>query len=99
MVKNAVCCSEASLRLLTPSLSDCGDVTDIQTQTNITDDSECNISCSGDPVHLCGGGLRLTTYFLNETRNVWHTPENTGYYEVSVQLLCYFWSDDLLVLR
>ncbi|KAF8882972.1 copper radical oxidase [Infundibulicybe gibba] len=44
--------------------------------------SECNTPCPGDPIHLCGSGDRLSLYFWNGTMNVWHTPTNTGRYEV-----------------
>ena len=51
-------------------------------------DSDCNLSCSGDPIHLCGGGNRLTTYYWTGTPlNVWNTPANTGYYEASPKSL------------
>ncbi|TFY75770.1 hypothetical protein EWM64_g8241 [Hericium alpestre] len=60
----------------------CGDVSDIQSNNaSFAAESDCNIACSGDPIHLCGGESRLSTYFWNGTLNVWHTPENTGYYE------------------
>lgn len=49
-------------------------------------DSECNEVCPGDPLHICGDGDRLTTYFWNKTGvaplTTWHTPANTGFYEV-----------------
>ncbi len=39
--------------------------------------------CPGDPIHLCGDGNRLNTYFWNGPLNDWHMPANTGRYEVS----------------
>ena len=67
----------------------CGDVSDVAANGGTyVADSECNLSCSGDPVHLCGAGNRLTTYYWTGTPlNVWNTPANTGYYEASLKLL------------
>ena len=67
---------------------DCGDVTDIAVGNGVFGaDSECNEVCPGDPLHICGDGNRLTTYFWNKTGvaplTTWHTPANTGFYEVS----------------
>jgi hypothetical protein len=61
----------------------CGDVSDVTTNggTYVTD-SECSTPCSGDAIHLCGGGNLLTTYYWTGTPlSVWNTPANTGYYE------------------
>ena len=60
---------------------DCGDLTDIS-KTMFVNDTQCNMACTGDPLHYCGAGNRLTLYTWKGTMNVWHTPENTGWYEV-----------------
>ena len=67
----------------------CGDVNDVTTNGGtVVSDSECNMPCSGDPIHLCGAGNRLTTYYWTGTPlYVWNTPKNTGYYEASLVLL------------
>ncbi|SJL08884.1 related to glyoxal oxidase precursor [Armillaria ostoyae] len=63
----------------------CGDITDIAAHGSVhTEDSDCATQCPGDPLHLCGGGLRLQLYTWNGTLNVWHTPEVTGRYEFFV---------------
>ncbi|KAA1470743.1 copper radical oxidase [Dentipellis sp. KUC8613] len=63
----------------------CGDVEDIQaTGAQFAPETDCNIACSGDPIHLCGGGSRLNAYFWNGTLNDWHTPDNIGRYEYFV---------------
>ncbi|KAF8452229.1 hypothetical protein L210DRAFT_3499268 [Boletus edulis BED1] len=67
----------------------CGDISDVTSNGGTyVADSECNMACSGDPIHLCGAGNRLTTYYWNGTTPlyVWNTPENTGYYEASLKL-------------
>ena len=67
----------------------CGDISDVTANGGTyVADSQCNMACSGDPVHLCGGGNRLTTYYWTGTPlYTWNTPENTGYYEASVKSL------------
>ena len=64
----------------------CGDISDVNTNGGtFVPDSECNMPCSGDPIHFCGAGNRLTTYYWTGTPlYVWNTPENTGYYEASL---------------
>ena len=65
-------------------LLDCGDITDVAANDGVFGaESECATPCPGDPIHLCGDGNRLTTYFWNGTMNNWHTPKNTGFYEVN----------------
>ncbi|KIJ67360.1 copper radical oxidase [Hydnomerulius pinastri MD-312] len=61
----------------------CGDITDVTNNGDAyVSESDCNMPCSGDPIHLCGGASRLSTYYWNGTpMNVWNTPANTGYYE------------------
>lgn len=58
----------------------CGDVSDVVDGTFVSD-SECNMPCSGDPIHLCGANNLMSTYYWNGTMNVWHTPDNIGRYE------------------
>ena len=59
----------------------CGDLSDVSLSTFVPD-SQCNMACTGDPNHYCGGTNRLTLYTWQGTMNVWHTPEVTGRYEV-----------------
>ena len=63
----------------------CGDEADITnnggTQAAETD---CSMACSGDPLHLCGDGLRLQLYLWNGSLNTWHAPANIGRYEVRI---------------
>ncbi|KAF9220620.1 copper radical oxidase-like protein [Gyrodon lividus] len=61
----------------------CGDITDITSNGGTyVSGSDCNTPCSGDPIHLCGGGNRLSTYYWNGApMNVWNTPTNIGRYE------------------
>ena len=61
----------------------CGDVDDITNNGGTTaPETDCNIACSGDPLHLCGGGQRLQLYLWSGALNNWQTPANTGFYEV-----------------
>ncbi|KAK1231928.1 hypothetical protein PQX77_004947 [Marasmius sp. AFHP31] len=63
----------------------CGDVEEIQAHGSVAaPESECNMQCPGDPLHLCGGGLRMQLYTWQGTLNVWHKPANTGRYEFFV---------------
>ena len=66
--------------------ADCGDVSDlVDNSLGPAPESDCDIACSGDPIHLCGGAERLSVYeWVGEPLNVWHTPEVTGAYEVRV---------------
>lgn len=60
----------------------CGDVEDIATNGGVmSPESDCNILCTGDPYHLCGGQQRLQLYEWNGNLNVWNQPQNTGRYE------------------
>jgi hypothetical protein len=62
----------------------CGDITDVTSVNGVIGaEADCNIPCPGDPAHLCGGGARLNYYTWQGDLNVWHTPEVTGWYEVS----------------
>ena len=45
-------------------------------------DVECTTACPGDPIHTCGNGDRLTTYYWIGTVNNWRTLANIGRYEV-----------------
>jgi hypothetical protein len=61
----------------------CGDVADISNNHGTTAaEADCNMTCSGDPSHLCGGFWRLQLYLWKGTLNTWHTPSNIGRYEV-----------------
>jgi hypothetical protein len=83
LVKNAVCIIRM-IYFSTHWLLDCGDVTDVTTNNGVFGaESECATPCPGDPIHLCGNNNRLNTYYWNGPLNVWHTPTNTGRYEVS----------------
>jgi len=63
----------------------CGDVSDVTASGAVFGaDSECTTPCPGDPIHICGDGNRLTTYYWNGVMNNWHTPSNIGYYEFFV---------------
>ncbi|KAF4622575.1 hypothetical protein D9613_009394 [Agrocybe pediades] len=66
----------------------CGDTIDVKNNNGVFGaESECTTPCPGDPVHLCGDGNRLNTYFWNGpngTANNWHTPANIGRYEFFV---------------
>ncbi|KAJ7482564.1 hypothetical protein FB451DRAFT_1084926 [Mycena latifolia] len=60
----------------------CGDVLDVTTSgVSLTPESDCNLPCSGDPIHLCGGGDRIQYYVWTGPAHVWHTPKITGRYE------------------
>jgi hypothetical protein len=62
---------------------DCGDITDVTSNNGVFGaDSECQTTCPGDPIHICGDGNRLTTYYWNGVMNNWRTPANIGRYEV-----------------
>jgi len=85
MVKNAVSCPFFPIRFARwlTRLADCGDVEDVKANGGVFgDESECSTPCPGDPLHLCGQGDRLNTYFWNGTVNNWHKPANIGRYEV-----------------
>ena len=63
----------------------CGDVSDIAANGGVmATASDCNMLCTGDPYHLCGGEERLQLYEWNGNLNVWNQPENTGRYEYLV---------------
>ncbi|KAF8346392.1 hypothetical protein F5887DRAFT_1073579 [Amanita rubescens] len=58
----------------------CGDLSDASLSTFVPE-SQCNMACTGDPIHYCGAGNRLTLYTWKGTMNIWHTPKVTGWYE------------------
>ncbi|KAF8130538.1 copper radical oxidase [Boletus edulis] len=59
----------------------CGDVADVNTNGGkYVAESDCHASCSGDATELCGGVLRLTTYYWKNVY-VFNAPENTGSYQ------------------
>lgn len=63
----------------------CGDITDVTSNNGVFGaDSECQTTCPGDPIHICGDGNRLTTYYWNGVMNNWRTPANIGRYEFFV---------------
>ncbi|KAJ7186426.1 galactose oxidase, partial [Mycena filopes] len=62
----------------------CGDRSDVvKSGFKLGPENDCNIPCTGDPIHLCGGVARIQYYLWNGPPiNVWHTPAVTGRYEV-----------------
>ena len=61
----------------------CGDVSDVANNGGTpAPETDCNMACSGDPIHLCGGGSRLQLYIWNGDLTNWQTPSNIGFYEV-----------------
>ncbi|KAF7291128.1 hypothetical protein MIND_01256000 [Mycena indigotica] len=64
----------------------CGDLADVQA-ANVTfaPESDCNLPCPGDPIHLCGSGDRIQYYkWTGAPPYVWNTPTNIGRYEFLV---------------
>ncbi|KAF8259546.1 copper radical oxidase [Lactarius quietus] len=60
----------------------CGDLSDITNNGGTpAPASDCSMPCSGDPIHICGGGSRLSLYTWNGPLTNWKTPTNIGYYE------------------
>ena len=65
----------------------CGDVADISNNGGITaPETDCNMTCSGDSSHLCGGFYRIQLYLWKGTLNNWQTPSNIGRYEVRTKI-------------
>nr|ABD61575.1 copper radical oxidase [Phanerodontia chrysosporium] len=63
----------------------CGDVSDVTNSGGGTaPDSDCGMACSGDPIHICGDGNRLTYYEYQGGLYNWHQPANTGRYELLI---------------
>lgn len=45
-------------------------------------ETDCNMPCSGDPIHLCGAGNRLSYYeWTGDALQVWNTPTQHGEYQ------------------
>lgn len=45
-------------------------------------ETDCSMSCSGDPTHLCGGSNRLSYYeWVGNSLQTWHKPLISGHYE------------------
>ncbi|KAJ7807368.1 copper radical oxidase [Mycena olivaceomarginata] len=68
---------------------DCGDLSDVEAAgVQLAPESDCNMPCPGDPIHLCGGGNRIQYYnWTGAPPYVWNQPTtNTGYYEVVTPL-------------
>lgn len=41
----------------------CGDIANVVDKGGLeAPEAECNVACSGDPIHLCGGGNRISYY-------------------------------------
>ncbi|KAH8205437.1 hypothetical protein TruAng_000343 [Truncatella angustata] len=52
----------------------CGDIANVvnQGRDTLQPESDCNVPCSGDPTHLCGGGNRLSYYrWAGDTLTTW----------------------------
>jgi len=65
----------------------CGDVADISNNNGTTAaETDCNMPCSGDSSHLCGGSWRLQLYIWNGALNNWQMPSNIGRYEVRAKV-------------
>ncbi|KAJ7244340.1 glyoxal oxidase N-terminus-domain-containing protein [Mycena rebaudengoi] len=63
----------------------CGDIEDVAASgVKFAPESDCNLPCPGDPIHLCGAGNRIQYYTWTGTSHVWHTPTNTGHYDFLV---------------
>ncbi|KAI0120698.1 copper radical oxidase [Xylariales sp. AK1849] len=48
----------------------CGDIADVvnKGRDSLQPESDCNVACSGDPTHICGGGNRISYYrWIGET--------------------------------
>lgn len=55
---------ENSQALTALILTGCGDIEDVTANSpGFSDESNCNIACSGDPIHLCGGPNLLQVKF------------------------------------
>lgn len=68
-VRNAVRSTHLLRWIDTEIQKDCGDVEDVgKTSPGLAAESDCNIACTGDPIHLCGGENRLQVrdMYLNE---------------------------------
>ncbi len=61
----------------------CGDVADVVNQGGVlAAETDCSMPCSGDPIHLCGAGNRLSYYEWTGTPlQTWSTPAQHGEYQ------------------
>ncbi|KAJ7222415.1 hypothetical protein GGX14DRAFT_428693 [Mycena pura] len=56
----------------------CGDVSDVTASgVMLQPESDCNLPCPGDPIHLCGGGSRIQYYVWTGPAHVWNRPDVT----------------------
>lgn len=64
---------------------DCGDLSDVKAAgVEFAPESDCDLPCPGDPIHLCGAGNRIQYYvWTGAPPYVWNNPQNKGYYDVS----------------
>ncbi|KAJ7720043.1 galactose oxidase [Mycena metata] len=64
----------------------CGDLSDVvKSGFGLQPESDCNIPCTGDPIHLCGGVARLQYYlWTGPALQTWHKPAITGAYKFFV---------------
>ncbi|KAF7328277.1 hypothetical protein MVEN_02567600 [Mycena venus] len=64
----------------------CGDLSDVQAAgVKFAPESDCNLPCPGDPIHLCGAGNRIQYYvWTGAPPYVWNNPQNKGYYDFLV---------------
>lgn len=66
-------------------MTDCGDFSNIvNAGATFTPESDCNMACSGDPAHLCGGPSRISYYaWTGPDLYEWHRPTGSaaGSYE------------------
>lgn len=47
--------------IIKPFFPDCGDLSDVTDNSpGFVNDTECNLVCSGDPIHICGGDSLLS---------------------------------------
>ncbi|EKM51419.1 uncharacterized protein PHACADRAFT_263533 [Phanerochaete carnosa HHB-10118-sp] len=61
----------------------CGDISDVTSNSaGNAPATDCNQACSGDPIHICGAGNRLSYYTFQGGIANWNTPSNTGRYEI-----------------
>ncbi|GAB0136237.1 hypothetical protein EsDP_00004548 [Epichloe bromicola] len=72
----------------------CGDPANIQARASQkVDDKQCDVTCSGNPSALCGGGNLLTTYFWKgDPFYTWNFPApgspDAGSYEFLIGGVC-----------
>jgi hypothetical protein len=82
--------SHSPLYHVTNRRLDCGDISDVVSKNGVFGlEAECTTACPGDPIHTCGNGNRLNTYYWSGTVNNWRTPANIGRFEVRRLLSCH----------